>query len=80
MNSLITLTGFDIHLNWSNSMMQWLKRWSSALGISLLAACSGGSDVTPHLVDTAKANPNLTVLVEAVVPCVKTELPTVSTG
>ena len=58
-------------------MMQWLKRWSSALGISLLAACSGGSDVTPHLVDTAKANPSLTVLVEAVVAA---DLATTLTG
>jgi uncharacterized surface protein with fasciclin (FAS1) repeats len=48
-------------------MMQWLKRWSAALGVSLLAACGGGSDVAPNLVDTAKGNPNLTVLVEAVV-------------
>jgi hypothetical protein len=36
-------------------MMQWLKRWSAALGVSLLAACGGGGDVTPNLVDTAKA-------------------------
>jgi uncharacterized surface protein with fasciclin (FAS1) repeats len=58
-------------------MMQWLKRWSVALGVSLLAACGGGGDVTPNLVDTAKANPNLTVLVEAVVAA---DLATTLTG
>jgi hypothetical protein len=43
------------YLNRRSTMMQWLKRWSAALGVSLLAACGGGGDVTPNLVDTAKA-------------------------
>lgn len=45
-------------------MIRKLKQWTAALGVAFLAAC--GSSVGDNVVETAGANPNLTVLAEAV--------------
>jgi len=47
-------------------MFRWLKTATLALGLSILVAC-GNDDANLNLVDTAKTNPDLSILVEAVV-------------
>lgn len=46
-------------------MIRRLQYWALALGVSLLAACGGGSD-SRNLAETANASQNLTILAEAV--------------
>jgi uncharacterized surface protein with fasciclin (FAS1) repeats len=47
-------------------MIDWLKRLAALAALTLIAACNGGDDHDPNILELAKANPNLTVLVEAV--------------
>lgn len=47
------------------SVLHWMKRLGAALMLAGLAAC-GGSDPEPDIVDTARADPRFSVLVEAV--------------
>ena len=47
-------------------MIDWLKRLAALAALTLIAACNGGDDNDPNVLELAKANPNLTVLVEAV--------------
>jgi uncharacterized surface protein with fasciclin (FAS1) repeats len=47
-------------------MIDWLKRLVALAALTLAAACSGG-DEDPNIVELASANPDLSILVEAVV-------------
>jgi uncharacterized surface protein with fasciclin (FAS1) repeats len=49
-------------------MIHWLKKWAACAAVTLLAACGGGDDHHPvNIVETAKADPQFSILVEAVV-------------
>ena len=47
-------------------MIHWLKRLAALSAVTLFTACGGGDDLA-NIVETAKADPKLSILVEAVV-------------
>jgi uncharacterized surface protein with fasciclin (FAS1) repeats len=48
-------------------MIHWFKRLAALSTVALAAACGGGDDDAKNIVQVAQANPNLSILVEAVV-------------
>ncbi|WP_397533199.1 fasciclin domain-containing protein [Roseateles sp.] len=48
-------------------MITWIKRLFAVSMVSLVAACGGGSDPEPNIVEVAQADPRFSILVEAVV-------------
>lgn len=48
-------------------MITWIKRLLAVSMVSLVAACGGGSDPEPNIVEVAQADPRFSILVEAVV-------------
>lgn len=48
-------------------MITWIKRLFVVSMVSLLAACGGGNDPEPNVVEVAQADPRFSILVEAVV-------------
>jgi uncharacterized surface protein with fasciclin (FAS1) repeats len=49
-------------------MIHWLKKWAACAAVTVVAGCGGGDDHQPvNIVETAKADPQFSILVEAVV-------------